>query len=179
MYRDSSTGTLYISDTDNRRIMRYPSGSLTGTLIAGGNGFGIAPNQLAAPSGIYFNSSSNSCIIATYLGHSIVQWKVGDTNWTLIAGSANGTTGSSSTLLNQPNGLTVDSSGNIYVADTLNNRIQLFLAGQSNGTTIAGTGGSGSGPDQLVGPRAVILDSQLNLYVADTGNGRVQKFSRS
>ncbi|CAF1370282.1 unnamed protein product [Rotaria sordida] len=176
MTRDSSTGTLYISDTDNRRIMEYVSGASSGTVVAGGNGFGTGTTQLAAPSGIYFESSSDSFVIANYLGHNIVRWVRGASNWTLIAGSTSGTAGASSTMLDYPMGLTVDPTGNIYVADTGNNRVQLFLAGQSNGTTIAG--GVGSGATQLSGPRAVALDAQLNLYVADTGNGRVQKFSR-
>ena len=49
--------------------------------------------------------------------------------------------------------ITLDSMGNVYVADTYNDRIQFFLAGQSNGTTIAGiTGSAGSTPDLLDGP---------------------------
>ena len=77
-------------------------------------------------------------------------------------------------------GVTLDSAGNVYVADTDNHRIQLFLAGQSNGTTIAGvTGVSGNGADQFSSPRSLVLDSQLNLYVADTANNRVQKFTRN
>ena len=73
--------------------------------------------------------------------------------------------------------VTLDSMGNIYVADRDNHRIQLFLAGQSNGTTIAGvTGRPGSNSTSLYKPYSVALDTQLNLYVADTYNDRVQKF---
>ncbi|CAF2862092.1 unnamed protein product [Rotaria sp. Silwood2] len=180
MARDSSTGTLYISDNGNNRVMKYLSGGSSGTVVAGGNGYGTGGNQLISPSGIYFDSSSNSLVIANYLGHNIVRWVLGASNWTLIAGSTTGTAGSSSTMLDHPTGLTLDSMGNIYVADTVNNRIQFFLAGQSNGTTIAGiNGAAGSSAIQLSAPTAVILDSQLNIYVADTGNNRVLKFSHS
>ncbi|CAF4490181.1 unnamed protein product [Rotaria socialis] len=178
MTRDSNTGTLYISDTNNWRIMQYASGASTGTLVAGGNGLGTSTNQLATPTGIYFDSSSSSFVIANYLGHNIVRWVLGASNWTLITGSTIGISGNSSTMLYKPMGLTVDYIGNIYVADTFNHRIQLFLAGQSNGTTIAGiTGVCGTDADKLCLPRAVALDSQLNIYVADTGNNRIQKFS--
>jgi DNA-binding beta-propeller fold protein YncE len=68
--------------------------------------------------------------------------------------------------------------GNVYVADTGNNRIQFFLAGQLNGTTIAGTGSAGFTSDMLHGPYFVKLDNQLNVYVADYYNYRVQEFVR-
>lgn len=179
MTRDPNTGNIYVSDTDNERVMLYTPGSLNGTVVAGNNGFGTASNQLTAPAGIHFDSASNSFIIANYLGHNIVRWTIGASNWTLIAGSANGIPGNSSTMLYRPLGLTVDPSGNIYVADSLNHRVQMFLAGQSNATTISGTTGVfGNNADLFLEPRAVALDAQLNLYVADTGNDRIQKFSR-
>jgi len=131
------------------------------------------------PSTIYFDSPSNSLIIANRYGHNIVRWTLGDSNWTLIAGSTNGTAGSSSTLVNSPFGVTLDPMGNVYVADTSNHRVQLFMAGQLTGTTIAGiTGIHGNDSDLLYGPFSVLLDNQLNLYVADRSNQRVQKFFR-
>jgi DNA-binding beta-propeller fold protein YncE len=50
-----------------------------------------------------------------------------------------GASGTSSTLLYKSRGMTVDLMGNVYVADTNNNRIQFFLADETNGTTIAGS----------------------------------------
>ena len=68
--------------------------------------------------------------------------------------------------------------GNIYVADSDNHRIQLFMVGQSDAITIAGNGTAGIGANQLNTPYWLVLDSQLNLYVSDTSNHRVQKYSR-
>ncbi|CAF5162608.1 unnamed protein product, partial [Rotaria magnacalcarata] len=66
-----------------------------------------------------------------------------------------------------------------YVADTNNHRVQLFLSGQFNGTTIAGvTAVSGSAVNKLNSPQSLTLDSNLNLYVADTSNNRIQYFQR-
>ncbi|CAF1219414.1 unnamed protein product [Adineta steineri] len=176
--RDPSTGTLYISDVNNHRIMRYLSNASSGTVVAGGNGAGTGLNQLYSPYGFTFDSSTNSLIIANYHNHNVVHWVIGASNWTILAGSTVGTSGSSSILLNQPVGVTLDRYGNIYVADSANHRIQFYLAGQSNGTTIAGrTGLSGTLPTLLHTPYSMILDSQFNLYVADTYNNRVQKFS--
>ncbi len=90
-----------------------------------------------------------------------------------------GTNGSTSILLNNPLSIVLDSYNNMHISDTANHRIQLFLAGQSNGTTIAEvTGSPGTSATQLNHPYWAILDSQLNLYVADNNNNRVQKFSR-
>jgi DNA-binding beta-propeller fold protein YncE len=131
------------------------------------------------PSIVYFDSPSNSLIIANRYGHNIVRWTLGDNKWTLIAGSTNGTKGTSSTLLNSPFGVTLDPMGNVYVADTSNNRIQLFLARQLTGITVAGlTGVRGNDSNLLYAPYSVVLDSQLNLYVADRNNNRVQKYLR-
>jgi hypothetical protein len=91
----------------------------------------------------------------------------------------NGTPGSGSTALYNPWDVILDSMRNIYVDDRYNERIQFFLAGQNNGTTIAGVCcGYGTGATYLKAPLSVALDSQLNLYVADSDNDRIQKFVR-
>ena len=159
--------------------MAYSAGASSGTLIAGGNGLGLNNTQFNNASTIYFDAPSNSLIIANRYAHNIVRWTLGATQWTLIAGSTNGTRGTSSTLLNTPFGVTLDPMGNVYVSDTSNNRIQLFMVGQLTGITIAGvTGVHGNNSNLLFAPYSVLLDSQLNLYVADRNNQRVQKYLR-
>lgn len=178
LIRDSTNGTLYIADTSNHRIMRWLSGATSGTLVAGGNGAGTGSTQLDAPYSLAYDTSSNSLIIVNYNAHTVVRWVLGATSWTLLAGTA-GTSGSTSTLLNNPLSIVLDPYKNMYVSDTANHRIQLFLYGQSTGTTIAGTtASSGATATQLYLPYWAIVDSQLNLYVADTYNNRVQKFVR-
>lgn len=82
--------------------------------------------------------------------------------------------------LNSPQGLAIDSAGDVYIADTGNERIRMV---SPNGiiTTIAGTGVPGSGGDygdptqaQLHLPVAVALDSSDNLYIADSANNVVR-----
>ncbi|CAF2130588.1 unnamed protein product, partial [Rotaria magnacalcarata] len=180
LVHDSSTGKLYISDTNNHRIMCYLSGASAGTVVAGGNGAGTLNNQLYYPMGLYLDVSSNSLFIANSNAHNILRGVVNASTWTLMAGTPNGQSGSISTMLNLPTDFTFDSSGNLYVADSNNDRVQLFLSGKFNGTTIAGsTSLSGSTTVLLNGPRSITLDSALNLYVVDTGNSRIQKFQRS
>ena len=70
-------------------------------------------------------------------------------------------------------GVAVDSSLNLYVADTGNNRIQKF---NKKGKFIAKWGTGGSGDGELDGPFGIGVDTHSNVYVADTYNNRVQKF---
>ena len=174
---DWSLGILYVSEYSNHRVMQYLPGASSGNVIAGGNGAGYNNNQLYNPVGLYFDSSSNSLFIANFGAHNVVRWVIGASSWTLVAGQG-GSSGSTSTLLYSPGDVTLDSLGNVYVADTNNHRIQFFSAGQSNGTTIAGvTLSPGSTPTQFNLPFGITVDSQFNIYVADYGNHRVQKFS--
>jgi DNA-binding beta-propeller fold protein YncE len=67
--------------------------------------------------------------------------------------------------------------GNVYVADTMNHRIQFISSGQLDGVTIAGmTASSGNSSTLLNSPYSLALDNQLNLYVSDSNNHRIQKF---
>ena len=176
---DSTTGTLYVADFRNHRVMRYLSGASSGTPVAGNNGAGTNRTQLALPASIYFDSKTNSLFIVNNDANNVVQWVLGDTSGTVVIGNTNGTLGNSSTELYYPRGITLDPMGNVYVADTVNHRIQFFLNGQQDGITIAGqTGSPGNAQNKLYNPSNVVLDSQLNFYVADTDNHRIQKFLR-
>lgn len=176
---DRNNNILYITDNYNHRVMAYAVGASSGTEVAGGNGDGFNNNQLSLPFGIIFDSITNSLIISNTDSHMVVRWPIGATSWTLLAGSSNGTTGDTSLLLNGPRGIAQDPMGNLYVADMLNHRIQLFMAGQTTGKTIVGvTGVSGNNATLLNRPYSIAFDSNLNLYVTDANNHRIQKFLR-
>ena len=68
----------------------------------------------------------------------------------------------------------MDGSGNVYVADTYNHRIQKFTA---DGTYLTQWGSGGSGDGQFQWPRGIAVDGSGHVYVADTYNNRVQKFT--
>ncbi|HXI90009.1 MAG TPA: 6-bladed beta-propeller [Blastocatellia bacterium] len=72
-----------------------------------------------------------------------------------------------------PGGVAVDASGNVYVVDGFNHRIQKF---DSNGNFITKWGGFGFGDGQLYYPYAVAVDASGNIFVADAFNYRIQKF---
>jgi hypothetical protein len=159
--------------------MSYTSNSTVGTLVAGGNGAGMNDTQLNNPRGLYFDSSTNSLLIANSGANNVVRWVIGDSNWTLVAGNINGIFGTGSTTLHGPSDVILDLMGNIYVADKYNYRVQFFLGGGNNGTTIAGiTSQYGNTSVELNQVTSIALDSQYNLYVSDTVNNRVQQFTR-
>lgn len=177
--RDPVSGTLYISDTMNYRVLSLIPGQSSGTLVAGGNSAGSGSTQLSMSYGLHFDSASNSLFIPNVGTNSVVQWVLGASSWTRIAGSSTGVAGSTSTTFSTPADVTVDPMGNVYVADANNHRIQFFSNGQSTGETIAGiTSTMGNASNLLIQPLSVALDSQLNLYVSDAGNNRIQKFLR-
>jgi hypothetical protein len=109
--------------------------------------------------------------------------------YTINTFAGNGTFGYSgdngpatSAQLNQPWGVAVDAAGNVYIADTVNNRIRKVANGVIS--TVAGNGTLGySGDDgpatsaQLSWPAGVAVDSAGNLYVADQNNNRIRKVS--
>jgi len=89
---------------------------------------------------------------------------------TIVAG--NGSCGSTSNMLNYPNGIFVDINFDLYVADSGNNRIQLFRSGQLNGVTVAGN----ESPNLTItlhNPTGVVLDADNYLFITDQYNQRI------
>lgn len=91
-----------------------------------------------------------------------------------IAGTTN-VSGKTSSLLNYPYDLALDWSYSLYVTDRYNNRVQKFLRGSLNATTVAGraNGTSGSSADALNAPISVLVDDDGNVYVSDLSNNRI------
>ncbi|MCV0411499.1 6-bladed beta-propeller [Nitrosarchaeum sp.] len=82
-----------------------------------------------------------------------------------------GSSGTGNGQFKAPEDVALDASGNIYVADTNNNRIQKF---DSSGTYLSQFGSSGNKNGQFRSPEDVALDASGNIYVADTNNHRIQ-----
>ena len=78
--------------------------------------------------------------------------------------------------LKLPRGITANPEGDVYVADTGNDRIVRLFNPKKQLRFVTAIGGRGSEPGQLLEPHDVALDSRGFLYVADTGNHRVQVF---
>ena len=85
-----------------------------------------------------------------------------------------GSTGSGNGQLNPPQGVAVDASGNVFVVDSGNNRVEKFT---STGTFILAWGSPGSANGHFSDPYAIAVDASGNVYVTDVSNHRVQKFT--
>ena len=172
------SGNVFIADGNSARIRKVDS---SGTITTFSNLFTSFGASLAT------DASGN-----LYLADGL--WSVSKItpsgSATTIAGQSypgyNGDgIAATSALLNQPNGLTVDNGGNIYISDSGNNRIRKV---DNSGiiSTVAGTGGIGFSGDgglataaTLYEPSDVAVDSKGNIYIADRNNFRVRKVDTS
>jgi sugar lactone lactonase YvrE len=87
-----------------------------------------------------------------------------------------GEPGNAAGQFSEPSGIAIDSSGSIYVADTLNHRIQKF---DGQGAFLSQWGSGGSGIGHFDSPQGIAVDSSDGIYVVDSSNHRIQKFDRS
>jgi len=178
LYVDTS-GNVYVADLLNHRVQKWGKGATSGTTVAGGNGAGSAASQLNKPHGIFVDTSGN-LYIADSENHRIQKWEPGATEGITVAGG-NGQGIASHDLnifdkLNSPQGVFVTDVGDIYVADTGNNRIQKWSPGATSGIRVAGGGEFGVNHNLLAHPNNVFVTPNRDIYVADSENSRIQKW---
>jgi uncharacterized protein (TIGR03437 family) len=184
------SGVLYIADTANHRVLRYPRNGVVqiaaGTGVAGdaGDGGSARRAQLNQP-GACALDSAGSLYIADTLNHRIRKVLPGGVIVTVAGTGEPGGSGDAgpaiAARLQQPAGIAVDDSGDIFIADTGNHRIRQVtpdgairtLAGQGS----AGYSGDGgpAGDALLHSPGGMVFDGAGDLYFADTGNQRVRR----
>ena len=166
-----AAGNLYISDAGNNRIRKVDSsGNITtiagNTEIAGsaGDGGPALSAEISASSAIAVDGAGNIFFADT--GNSAIrEINVITNNISTVAGTL-GTSGSTGNALASPQGFAFDASGNLYIADTGNNRIQkVDTAGVV--TTVPGTFNQ---------PWSIAISSKDgSLYIADFGSNRILK----
>lgn len=131
--------------------------------VAGGNGFGSAANQLNGPDDIAIDADGNMYI----LDHDEVKkWVLGADEGIVVA-DVNTTVAR----------LFVDISGNIYLSDRYNHRVQKWAVGATDWETVAGGNDAGSDANQLDNPQGIYVDKDENIYIADRINHRIQKWA--
>ncbi|CAF1440090.1 unnamed protein product [Adineta steineri] len=176
LFVEPNTSYIWILDPYNCWVVKWIS-PLSAILVAGGNGCGIQANQFNNPIGLFVDTSdSNTFYVADKNNHRIQKWLYGASNGTTIAGQS-GVSGSALNQLSYPYTLTMDTNKSLYIVDSGNNRIVLWLLGSTSGIVIAGLGIPGVLPSQLYNPYSVRLDSTGALIVNDHFNNRIQRFS--
>ena len=186
-----SKGVLYICDAGNNVIRTVSGGNLNtfaGNTVPDflGDGGPAISAELNNPEAIAFDSQGNAYIADTL--NNRIRKVTTDGNIVTIAGT--GTAGRSGdggpallAQLYQPRGVAVDSSGNVYVADTFNNVIRVILpTGQI--ATVAGNGSKGYSGDggsavnaELNFPTSITIDSSGNLLFSDTDNNVIRELT--
>jgi sugar lactone lactonase YvrE len=183
-----SAGDLYISDTANSRVREVDTAG-TITTIAGGatSGFsgdgGPAANALLYyPRGIAVDERSN-VYIADSVNRRIRRIDASSTI-TTVAGDGNkgaGDGGAATATRVSPSSVGLDSHGNVFVADTLSERV-VRIDAQGILTTVAGSGTGGYAGDngpaieaQLDTPSDLVIDGADNIFIADTDNHRIRR----
>lgn len=184
-----SAGNFYVASHQGCIVRKISSSGIistfvgTGTCTSTGDGGAATSATINYPTGLVVDSSDN-LYVAEYNGQRIRRITSSGTISTVAGTGTGGYSGdggsATSAKLSQPVGLSLDSSGNLYIADSANARIRKVSAGII--TTVAGNGTTGSSGDgglataaNLFYPYGVALDSSNNLYIADTAVSRVRK----
>lgn len=181
-----ASGNVYVGEADNRRVRRItPTGVVTtfaGSGVSGstdGNGTAasfVSPIDLAV-------DSSGNVYVGDHGGHRIRKISPSGVVTTLAGSGVAGYVDGNGTAaqFNNPNGVALDASGNVYVADQANQRIRKIspagvvttLAGSGNASFSDGTGTAVS----FNVPCGIAVDGSGNVYVTDGSNNRIRKIT--
>ena len=195
-----ANGYVYIADTLNNRIRVVTAGGVITT--AAGNGTAIfdlngavsggfsgdggpaAVAQLQNPSAVAADSAGNLFIADSYNARVRKVTAGGVISTVAGAGTVgfSGDGGPATSAGISPWGIAVDGAGNLFISDSINNRVRRVTAATGLISTVAGTGIAGFGGDSgpavsamLNQPTGLALDAAGNLLIADTGNSRIRK----
>ncbi len=199
----NAAGDVFVADTTNNRVVEVlPNGQLrpfagTGKLGYKGDKGRATHAELTAPTGVavdsvgnvYIADSGNNVVRRVDARTGIITTVAGD----FAADQANGGLGSfsgdggpaTSAQLNDPEGVALDSAGDLFIADTFNNAIREVTPEGTIFTIVNAAGANGAAPtsgaekagpataSELKGPSAVAVDdSTATLYIADTSNNK-------
>ena len=187
---DLHDGTFYIADTDNNRIREVRTNGIITTVAGNGmpgyndDGIKATDAKLNAPDGRRAGRPGNLFIADT--GNNRIREVRTDGVIVTIAGNGDAGFGgdggpATQAQLNHPEGVALDARGNLFIADTDNDRIREV---RTDGVIVTIAGDAGFGGDggpatqaQLNHPEGVALDARGNLFIADTGNNRIREVS--
>jgi trimeric autotransporter adhesin len=183
-------GNLYVADQANNRVRRIdPSGTIRAFAGTGSAGFSgeegpATAAQLNSPSGLAA-APDGSLFVSDTRNHRVRLIDTSGRIRTVAGGGEPAFAGDGliaiEAQLSSPEGLALDVTGTLYIADRDNHRIRA-LSPDGVIRTVAGSGAKGGDGDggpallsELNTPRGVAVDAAGNLYIADSGNHRVRR----
>lgn len=185
-----NSGNLYIADSVNYRVRKMAIGGNINTILGTGTAGDTSGTATAAlirnACGLFLDGSGNLWVSDT-TNHEVKKLVTAGTISTIAGDGTGGFSGDNNPAINgeldNPLGIVVDTGGNLYIADSSNNRIRKV---GTNGilSTIAGDGtanylgdGGGGGSAEFSNPAGMAMDANGNLYIADSDNGVIREFS--
>ncbi len=196
----AGAGGLYIADSRNNRVLHYPGHSTTADRVYGQPDFttntvntgGLSATSLYYPEGLAVDGAGG-LYVADFDNNRVVHYPAGSITADRVYGQpdfasrTDNTGGVSATSLAGPQGVAVDSTGGLYVADYGNSRVLHYPAGSTTADRAYGQPDftTNSGHFNLTGgvsattmsfPDGVAVDGAGGLYVADYENSRVLRY---
>jgi sugar lactone lactonase YvrE len=190
-----ASGNLYFSDQNNCVVREIVAASGVMNTVAGiaeqctysGDGGQATSAHLSFPQNVALDGAGNLYIAD--IGNAVVRRVVLGTGIITTYAGIPGTPGfptnnvaASSTSLNGPVGVAVDTGGNLFIADQNDNIVCRVDATTKNITIVAGTGPQGYGGDgglatsaTLQVPNSVAVDSAGNIYISDAENAAIRE----
>ena len=168
-----AAGHVYVPDTGNHRVQVFnPDGSYFTTL----GSYGTGPYQFECPAGVAISPVNGDIFVVDRCNQRIQVYTSG-LGYKATLGVLD-KTGTDNQHFNWPWGVAVDASGNIYVADTDNHRVQKCTLSGTDYTCTTFAGETGVFGDDFghLHPLAVAVDNAGRVYVADEWNSRIQVF---
>ena len=197
-----SHGNLYVADSFNGRVLRFPApfsqpfGQVTADLVLGQSGFNYSikdpsNSTMASPYGVAF-TGTNGLLVSDSV-HNRVLYFPFSANGTFAAGTDNGkaatkvfgqlnftsvSAGTSGSQFSGPRHISCDTNGQLYVADSGNNRIAIFGDPNSSQTAAAGQA-SVLTINNLSSPEGVYVNpSTGEVWVANAGSGKAVRYPK-
>jgi len=197
IFADSSN-SLYLADKSNSRVLRFALGSTTANFVWGQsasfstntvNKGGISSTSLNNPFDICVNSSTGRVYISDRFNHRVLSYPSGSAIADMVWGqggsftSNNGNSGGpTSDTLNDPAGIFLDRNGDLYVADSGNNRVLVYAPGSTTPYRVYGQLGSFTTStfrpptaDSLFQPSDIMTDLLGDVYIVDAN--RIVKYT--
>jgi len=176
---DRVRGYLYVVDSANFRVQKFDE---AGEFVMQWGSFGSGDGQFYFPRGITVDPADGAVYVVDMGNHRIQKF---DTSTNVLPqllakwgggigpGHASSPQAQEAGQFRSPWGITVDASGDVYVTDTGNHRVQKF---DREGNFITQWGGFGTGDGQFNFPYGIAVDPRGCIFVADSGNTRIQQF---
>ena len=157
------SGNVWVADTANNRLEEFSAEGRYVQTINSGSSLHKGPVALASNGTKLDVVTTTASTIQEISTAGKLEREIG------AEGHGNG-------QLQAPSGIATDSNGDVYVADSGNNRVEEF---GSTGTFVANIGSKGSGPGQLSEPTGVAVGPSGGIYAADYKNDRLEEWARA